>query len=175
VTPLPGLFYPKIVLIFVLMPVLNLTTVIHAPAGRVFDLARCVSLHKRHFDHHNILPSSGKTSGVLDMRDYTLWQGKIGGKKRQFILDIKKMEKPEFYRDEMRKDFFDSFSHEHFFKEIDNGTIMIDQIEFELPHGVIGKLVNRSCAERNIMAFLKERNNLIKEYAEGNNWRAILP
>jgi ligand-binding SRPBCC domain-containing protein len=157
------------------MPALNLTTVIYAPAQRVFDLSRCVSLHKRHFDLHNILPLNGKTSGVLDLRDYTLWQGKIGGKRRQFILDIKQMDTPNFYRDEMRKDFFETFIHDHFFREIDNGTIMIDQIEFELPHGLIGQIINRSCAEKNILAFLQERNNLIKEYAEGNNWAAILP
>lgn len=157
------------------MPELHLTTVIHAPIGRVFDLARCVSLHKRHFDHHQITPLNGKSSGVLEMRDYTLWQGKIGSKKRQFIIDITKMDRPGFYRDDMRKDFFEAFHHEHFFREIDNGTIMIDQLEFHLPHGLIGKLVNQSCAEKYVLQYLKERNALIKEYAEGNNWQAILP
>jgi ligand-binding SRPBCC domain-containing protein len=157
------------------MPELHLTTVIHAPIQRVFDLARCVSLHKRHFDHHKIIPFTGKTSGLLELRDYTLWQGKIGSKKRQFVLDITQMDKPDFYRDDMRKDFFESLHHEHFFKGIDNGTIMIDQITYQLPHGIIGNLVNKSCAEKYIMMFLKERNALIKEYAEGNNWRAILP
>jgi ligand-binding SRPBCC domain-containing protein len=157
------------------MPDLHLTTVIHAPIQRVFDLARCVSLYKRHFDHHHITPANGKTSGVLDLRDYTLWQGKIGSKKRQFVLDISQMDKPGFFRDDMRKDFFESYSHEHFFREIDNGTIMIDQVSFVLPHGLIGKLVNQSCAEKYISQYLKERNAMIKEYAEGNNWQAILP
>lgn len=157
------------------MPELHLTTVIYAPKPRVFDLARCVSLHKRQFDHHKIIPTTGKTSGLLDLRDYTMWNGKIGTKKRQFIIDIAAMDKHDFYRDEMRRDIFDSFSHEHFFKEIDNGTIMIDQITYKLPNGFIGNLVNKSCAEKYIMLYLKERNDLIKEYAEGNNWRAILP
>lgn len=157
------------------MPDIHLTTVIHAPKQRVFDLARCVSLHKRHFDTHKIIPSTGKTSGLLEMRDYTMWNGKLGNKKRQFILDIVDMDKSDFYRDEMRKDFFDAFTHDHFFKEIDNGTIMIDQISFHLPHGFLGNMVNKSCAEKYITTYLTERNELIKEYAEGNNWRAILP
>jgi ligand-binding SRPBCC domain-containing protein len=157
------------------MPDIHLTTVIYAPKQRVFDLARCVSLHKRHFDAHKIIPSTGKTSGLLEMKDYTMWNGKLGNKKRQFILDMVAMDKHDFYRDEMRKDFFDAFVHEHFFKEIDNGTIMIDQIAFQLPHGFIGNLVNKACAEKYITTYLKERNAMVKEYAEGNNWRAILP
>lgn len=52
---------------------------------------------------------------------------------------------------------------------------MIDQIAYQLPAGIINNLINRSCAEKNVMRLLKERNNLIKEYAEGNNWQAILP
>ncbi|MGH2644327.1 MAG: SRPBCC family protein [Chitinophagaceae bacterium] len=157
------------------MSELHLTTVIHAPAQRVFDLARCVSLHKRHFDHYKIIPLSGKTSGIMELRDYVRWEGKVGGKKRIFVMEIAEMDKPDFYRDEMRKDFFDSFHHEHYFREIDNGTIMIDQIKYQLPHGLIGKMINKACAEKYVMQYLKERNNMIKDYAEGNNWRAILP
>lgn len=154
---------------------LHLTTVVYAPIQRVFDLARCVSLHKRHFEHHNIVPLNGKTSGLLEMRDYTRWEGKLGGKKRQFIMDLSAIDKPNYYHDEMRKDFFDFFLHEHYFREIDNGTIMIDQIKYQLPHGIIGKMINKACAEKYITQYLKERNDLIKTYAEGNNWRAILP
>ncbi len=90
-------------------------------------------------------------------------------------MDLSEIDKPNFYRDEMRKDFFDFFHHEHYFREIDNGTIMIDQIKYQLPHGIIGKMINRACAEKYITQYLKERNDLIKTYAEGNNWRAILP
>jgi ligand-binding SRPBCC domain-containing protein len=157
------------------MAELHLTTVIHAPIERVFDLARCVSLHKRHFDQHKIIALNGKTSGLLEPRDYTRWQGKVGTKKRQFLLDVTQMERPGFYRDDMRKDFFESFQHEHFFREIDNGTIMIDQIEFHMPQGFIGTLINRGCAEKYVMQYLRERCLLVKEYAEGNNWQAILP
>lgn len=157
------------------MQELQLTTMIYAPVDRVFDLTRCVSLHKRQFDHHNIIPLNGKTSGLLEMRDYTRWEGKLGGKKRQFVMEMMEIKRPDFYRDEMRKDFFEFFRHEHYFKGIDNGTIMIDQIKYQLPHGVIGRLINKTCAEKEILDYLDERNNIIKGYAEGNNWRAILP
>lgn len=154
---------------------LHSTTVVYAPIKRVFDLARCVSLHKRHFEAQKILPVRGKTSGVMDMSDHILWRGKFGNKTRQFFLDITRFERPEFFREEMRKDFFEFFYHDHFFREIDNGTIMIDQIEYQLPSGLMNKLVNAPCADKAIKRLLKERNDLIKEYAEGNNWQAILP
>lgn len=157
------------------MPEIHLTTVIHAPRQRVFDLSRCVSLHKRHFDRHKILAKTGKTSGLLEMRDYTMWVGKMGRKRRQLVFDIVVMEEYDFYRDEIRRDFFESFSHEHFFKQIDNGTIMIDQISFQLPQRLLGNLMRKSCVEERIEVYLRERNGLIKEYAEGDNWRTILP
>lgn len=157
------------------MSQLQLTTVIYAPIARVFDLSRCVSLHKRQYERHGIVALQGKTGGLLDTQDYVLWSGKLGTKKRNFSLKLTEVTAPGYYREEMRKDFFEQFRHDHYFKEIENGTIMIDQISYQLPPGLITGLLNKACAEKTVLELLKERNQLIKEYAEGNNWVAILP
>lgn len=157
------------------MPKLHITTVINAPIQRVFDLSRCVSLHKRQFETHKIMPVHGKTSGVMDLHDHIAWKGKVGKKTRHLFQIITKYESPDFYRDEIRKGFFEFFHHDHYFKDIDNGTIMIDQIEYQLPPGIINNLFNKTCTERNVSRLLKERIKMIKEFAEGNKWQAILP
>ena len=43
----------------------------------------------------------------------------------------------------MMKGDFKSFHHEHHFKATENGTIMIDLLNFETPYGIIGKIANR--------------------------------
>jgi ligand-binding SRPBCC domain-containing protein len=74
----------------------------------------------------------------------------------------------------MQKGDFKSFRHEHHFKAVDNGSIMIDIIEFESPYGRIGKFFNAIYLKRYIEKFLLKRNAVIKEYAETQKWKAIL-
>lgn len=157
------------------MPKLQFTTVIHAPLQRVFDLTRCVSLHKRHFESHGILPVQGKYSGLLDKRDHVTWKGKLGRKVRQLALEVTDMQAPDHFKMEYRKEIFDTFTHDVYLTGIDNGTILMDQVEFSLPEKGFSPFFNKRCAEKWISDLLKERNALCKEYAEGNNWHAILP
>lgn len=157
------------------MPKLQFTTVIHAPIQRVFDLTRCVSLHKRHFEKHAIVPVQGKYSGLLDLRDHVTWRGKLGRKVRQIAIEVTDLKAPEYLKMEFRKELFDQFQHEAYFKSIENGTILIDQIEYELPAKAFTPFFNKNCVGKMITDLLKERNALCKEYAEGNNWHAILP
>ncbi|HNG64293.1 MAG TPA: cell division protein, partial [Ferruginibacter sp.] len=69
---------------------------------------------------------------------------------------------------------FDSFRHEHHFKSVGNGTIMIDLLEFESPYAVIGKIFNTLYLRSYLEKFLAKRNAVIKEYAESQKWKAIL-
>ena len=84
------------------------------------------------------------------------------------------MEKPSHFVDEMQRGDFKSLRHEHHFRAIDNGTIMIDIMEFESPYGSIGKFFNAVYLKKYIERFLLKRNAVIKEYAETQKWKAIL-
>lgn len=84
------------------------------------------------------------------------------------------MQRPDFFIDEMVRGDFKSFRHEHHFKPADNGTIVIDIIEFESPYATIGKIANSLFLKSYIEKFLKKRNAVIKEYAETQKWKAIL-
>jgi len=84
------------------------------------------------------------------------------------------MIRPVVFIDEMIKGDFKSYSHEHHFKAAENGTIMIDMINFETPYGLIGKLGSRFYLRSYIEKLLVKRNRVIKEYAETQKWKAIL-
>lgn len=156
------------------MSSIHLTTFIAAPAERVFDLSRSVNLHKISTAHTHEKIVDGKMSGLIEEGESVTWQAKHLYKERKFTSKITAMQKPESFTDEMIQGDFKSFRHEHHFKATDNGTIMIDVVEFESPYGIIGKLVNRFYVADYIEQLLLKRNEVIKEYAESKKWIGIL-
>lgn len=84
------------------------------------------------------------------------------------------MNAPADFTDEMVTGDFKSFQHHHYFKPIQNGTVMIDVLFFESPYGFIGRWFNKIYLKRYLEKFLTKRNNVIKEYAETEKWKVIL-
>lgn len=84
------------------------------------------------------------------------------------------MEPPLSFTDEMVEGDFKSIRHEHHFKRIDNGTLMIDILTFESPYGGLGRLADRLFLTRYMRTLLERRNTIIKEYAESEKWKFIL-
>ena len=84
------------------------------------------------------------------------------------------MQSPDSFTDEMIKGDFKNLKHQHHFKQIDNGTIMIDIVDFESPYGSLGKFFNAVYLKKYIEKFLIKRNDIIKHYAETEKWKVIL-
>ncbi len=153
---------------------IHLTTFIAAPIERVFDLSRSINLHKISTVQTGEKAIAGVMNGLINENETVTWQAKHLFKLRQFTAKITEMKRPDFFADEMIKGDFKSFKHDHHFKAADNGTIMIDLVEFESPYGVLGKLVNKFYLENYLEKLLLIRNDVIKKYAETTKWKAIL-
>ncbi len=156
------------------MTKIHLTTFINAPADRVFDLSRSINLHKISLSETREEAIAGITSGLINLDETVTWQAKHLYKIRQFTSRIKEMKLHDYFIDEMIKGDFKSFRHEHHFKMINNGTIMIDLVEFESPYGFIGRIFNQLYMGNYIEKFILKRNDTIKKYAETEKWKAIL-
>lgn len=156
------------------MPKIHITTFIAAPVERVFNLSRSITLHKISTKDTGEEAISGVTSGLINLNETVTWQAKHLFKTRQHTSKISAMEMPVHFVDEMVTGDFESFYHEHFFKPVDNGTIMIDILIFESPYGFIGRWFNKLYLKKYLEKFLTKRNNIIKEYAETEKWKAIL-
>jgi len=156
------------------MPLIHLTTFIAAPAGRVFDLSRSINLHKISTAHTAEQAVAGVTSGLINAGETVTWQARHLFKTRRFTSKITAMQPPSFFTDEMVQGDFKSFSHEHHFKSVDNGTIMIDLVKFESPYGKIGALFNKFYLQNYLQKLMERRNNTIREYAETHKWKTIL-
>jgi ligand-binding SRPBCC domain-containing protein len=156
------------------MPYIHLTTFIEAPRERVFDLSRSVDLHKSSMKHHEEQVVNGVMTGLMNINDDVTWKAKHLFKERTLKIKITQMQRPEFFCDEQLNGDFLSLKHEHYFKTIENGTIMIDQFRYELKKNFIMKLVNRVYLEKYMRRLLEERNAVIKTAAEGNQWKQFL-
>ena len=156
------------------MPTIHLTTFIAAPVQRVFNLSRSINLHQISTASTNEKAIEGVITGLINKHETVTWQAKHLFKTRLFTSKITEMQSPDFFTDEMLKGDFKSFHHQHHFKAAENGTIMIDLIDFESPYGIIGKIANRLFLRSYIENFLIKRNTVIKDYAETEKWKTIL-
>jgi ligand-binding SRPBCC domain-containing protein len=157
------------------MPTIHLTSLIHAPVERVFNLSRHIALHKKSMEHTGERAVGGVTTGMINLNETVTWEAKHLFKTRRFTSKIISMKPYESFTDEMTKGDFKSFKHQHHFKGIENGTIIIDIIDYETPYGIIGQLVNGLYLHRYLESLVKRRNEVIKEYAETKKWEALLP
>lgn len=156
------------------MPTIHLTTFIAAPVERVFDLSRNISLHKISMQHTNERAVSGITSGLINKDDTVTWKGRHFFKTRIFTSKIIEMKPYEKFTDKMIRGDFISFHHKHFFKPADNGTIIIDIVSFETPYGLLGKIVNKFFLTAYIEKLIIKRNDVIRQYAVTDKWKAVL-
>lgn len=156
------------------MPTIHLTSFIAAPQDRVFDLNRNLSLHKISMEHFREEIVGGMRSGLMNKEDTVTWKGKHLFKTRFFTSKITEMKPFESFTNKMVKGDFKFFEHQHFFKPVDNGTIVIDIINYETPYGWIGELVNKFYFNPYLEKLIENRNKVIKQYAETDKWRALL-
>lgn len=156
------------------MPTIHLTTFIEAPVQRVFDLSRSINLHKKSLEHTGEEAVGGITTGLINLNETVTWQAKHLGKKRLLKIKISALDSPASFTDEMVEGDLRSMKHEHHFKQVENGTIMIDLFYFETPYGMIGKILNRVYLTRYLRRLVEQRNQFIKKYAESTKGQQLL-
>jgi ligand-binding SRPBCC domain-containing protein len=156
------------------MPTIHLTTFVAAPAQRVFDLARSIDLHRKSMAHTDEEAIAGTTSGLIGLNETVTWKAKHLRRVRILKSKIIAMDPPLSFTDEMVDGDFKSLRHEHHFKRIDNGTLLIDIFTYESPYGSLGRLADRLFLTRYMKTLLETRNKTIKEYAESEKWKFIL-
>ena len=157
------------------MPTIHLTTFIAAPAERVFDLSRHVELHRQSMVRFREEVVAGIRSGMVEKNDSITWKARHLFKTRLLHTRITEMIRPTLFIDEQSQGDFTSMRHEHHFKPCDNGTIMIDLFHFESPYGIFGRWFNQLYLTKYMKKLLEQRNNVIREAAEGENWKEFLP
>lgn len=117
---------------------------------------------------------AGTTSGLMNLNETVTWKARHLGKQRILKVQITALQSPVQFTDEMVAGAFKAMKHEHHFKQVANGTILIDLFHYESPYGILGKVFNRLYLTRYLRRLLESRNELIREYAESNKWQQLL-
>jgi ligand-binding SRPBCC domain-containing protein len=156
------------------MPLIHLTTFIAAPRERVFDLSRSIDLHKTSMSKYGETPIGGTIAGLINLNEEVTWKAKHFFKERILKVKISEMKRPDIFIDEQVEGDFTRMKHEHYFKQAENGTIMIDQFYFEIAYGTFGKIFTGIYLERYLQKLLEQRNSTIKSVAEGSHWKHYL-
>lgn len=156
------------------MASIHLTTFVAAPIERVFDLSRSIDLHKKSMSKIKEEAVSGVTFGLINIDETVTWKAKVLLKNRYLRVKITEMNRPHSFTDISVSGALKNMKHEHHFKSIQNGTLMIDIFNYSLGYGSLGKFVNSIYVGRFLEKLFEQRNAIIKEYAETDKWKFIL-
>jgi ligand-binding SRPBCC domain-containing protein len=156
------------------MPIIKIEMLVNAPRTRVFDLSRSIDLHAETMSKHNEKAVAGITSGLINAGETVTWEATHFGVKQKLTSKITMFDRPVHFRDSLIKGAFARFDHDHFFNEANPGTIMKDIFEYDSPLGILGNLADSLFLEKYMKKLLEERNKLIKEIAESENWQKFL-
>ena len=102
------------------------------------------------------------------------WDGRHFGFLLRHTSKIVSYEAPKFFCDEMTAGMFKGFRHDHYFTEVAGETLMQDVLRFEAPLGWLGVLTEKLVLRRYFEGFLRERNAVIKQVVESEEWRKYL-
>lgn len=153
---------------------IKLTTVIDAPIERCFDLARSIDFHTKTTEQTNEKAIAGITSGLIWLNETVTWEAKHFGIRQKLTTRINEFAYPTFFSDEMVKGAFKSIYHKHLFNFEKGKTIMIDEFDYEVPFGLIGKLFDYLVLNSYMKKLLLKRNSELKHKAESDGWKKFL-
>ncbi|MBS1750743.1 MAG: SRPBCC family protein [Bacteroidetes bacterium] len=153
---------------------IHLTTFIKAPAKLVFDLSRNATVFRKALEGRNETLTANASGILLNVSDTITLSAKHLGKTRMMTLRVTEMIEPEKFVEEQVKGDLKSFRHEHHFKEVDNGSLLIDMVYMEEPRDAVGGLMGKLFMKGYFEKILNKRNELIKQYAESDKWRTVM-
>lgn len=156
------------------MTSIHLTTFIKAPVERVFDLCRNTTVYKKALEGRSESISASASGILVNAGDTITLTARHMGKTRVITARIIEMNIPEKFVEEQVKGDLKSFRHEHHFKPVENGTLVIDLLEMEEPRDAIGGILGKVFLKKYFENLLNKRNALVKRYAETEKWRAVM-
>lgn len=151
-----------------------LDTEIYSPIERVFDLARSIDLHQESMSDSTERAVGGVTLGLIDLGEMVTWEATHFGIKQKLTSEITMFDRPRHFRDSMVSGAFARFDHDHFFKETKACTLMRDVFDYDSPFGILGTIADKVFLERYMRNLLTQRNKVLKEIAEGQDWQKYL-
>ena len=146
--------------------------VVRAPIERCFALSTHLAVVEMVLA---MRPVAGRVAGSVVGGDRVRWRGWKWGLPHEHESLIDGFEPPVYFRDSMVSGRFDRFEHEHHFTDRGDGSVLLrDDLRLSLPWGIGGEMVGRTMVLPHIHGLMRRRFALIKQMAEGEEWRRYL-
>jgi hypothetical protein len=154
------------------------TTLIAAPIDRVFDLSRSVEVHllANVHDNEQALAIGGITTGLAGLGQRVTWRAKHFGFWHDLTSEVTAMEPPTYFQVTMVKGIFRSMVADHRLRSLPSGVAELKDIfAIAAPLPILGPIAEAVFLRRYMMALNRERNAVIKQLAESDDWQRYLP
>ncbi|MFN2974730.1 SRPBCC family protein [Terriglobus aquaticus] len=116
------------------------------------------------------------TSGLIGMGEFVRWRARHLGVVQHLASRITAYDRPVYFQDTMIEGAFRSMQHDHYFRALSAGrTEMKDRFVFAAPVPVLGLLAEKLVLRRYMTNLLAQRNAILKQVAESDRWRTLLP
>lgn len=148
------------------MPLIHIETFIRAPIELCFDLSRSIDVHMASTTPSRERAVEGVTSGLIGPGETVTWEAVHFGVRQRLTSKITAYRRPRMFIDEMQRGAFKRWRHEHLFEGHANGTLMIDEVDYASPLGLLGRLVDALVLKNYMTRLLRARNAYIKTVAE---------
>ena len=83
-----------------------------------------------------------------------------------WITEIKTVKELEFFVDEQRKGPYKIWHHEHHFKEVDGCVEMTDIVSYELPLGILGRIMHPFVVQKKLEEIFDFRFKAVEQSKE---------
>jgi len=111
---------------------------------------------------------------LISLGECVTWRATHFGIKQKLTSKITAFKRPFHFRDEQLKGAFKFIIHDHYFETQGDIVRMKDVFLFQSPFGFIGGLIDKIILTNYLTKILKERNAVLKEFAETAKWKSIL-
>lgn len=81
-----------------------------------------------------------------------------------WVTEITHVQEPHYFVDEQRFGPYALWHHQHRFKEVENGVEMVDEVNYAIPLGVLGRLANLLFVGREVNAIFNHRSKTLETY-----------
>ena len=154
------------------MQTIRVETRVAAPPMRCFLLSLSIDLHSTARTRERAI--AGVTHGLIGLGQSVTWEGRHFGFMLRHTSKIVNYEAPMFFCDVMTTGMFKCFRHEHYFTDVAGETVIQDILQFAAPFGLLGTIVERLVLRDYLEKFLRERNGVVKQVAESEEWQRYL-
>jgi hypothetical protein len=153
-------------------------TFIYAPIDRVFDLSRSVEVHLLANVHSNEQARAigGVATGLVALGQQVTWRAKHFGFWHNLTSETTAMDAPTYFQVTMVKGIFRFMQADHRLRRLPSGvTELKDIFAIAAPLPILGPIAEALFLRRYMMALNRERNAVIKQLAESDDWQRYLP